>query len=86
MPLFEDAALTGVLIAAIGLGIVQITDNRVYDGVASIGIGIVLIYVAIQLGAEFRALLIGEAVSPNDRERMREAMESPPRCRPRCAC
>ncbi len=79
VPLYEDAAaLVGIAIAAAGLAIVQITGNAVFDGIASIGIGLVLLYVAIQLGAESRALLIGEAVPAEDRARMREVMESFP--------
>lgn len=40
--LYEDAAATtGVLLAAIGLALLQITGTPVFDGIASILIGIV---------------------------------------------
>jgi cation diffusion facilitator family transporter len=79
VPLYEDAAaLTGVVIAAAGLLLVQLTGNAVFDGIASIGVGIVLLIVAWELGRDSRALLLGEAVLPEDRERIREAMLSFP--------
>lgn len=80
VPLYEDAAaLTGVVIAALGLFLAQATDNAIFDGIASIGIGGVLLVVAWELGQDSRALLLGEAVLPEDRERIREAMLSLPK-------
>ncbi|MDQ3924265.1 MAG: cation diffusion facilitator family transporter [Actinomycetota bacterium] len=77
VPLYEDAAaLTGLAIAAAGLLLTQLTDNHVYDGIASIGVGVILGFVAFELGADSRALLLGEAVPPEDEERMREIMTS----------
>jgi len=73
--LYEDAAATvGVLIAAIGLALLQVTGNPVFDGVASILIGIILIAVAIMLGRETRDLLLGAAASPRTREAIRTAI------------
>ena len=49
--LYEDvAATTGVVLAALGLVLLQVTGNPVFDGIASILIGVVLIVVAIMLG------------------------------------
>jgi cation diffusion facilitator family transporter len=77
VPLYEDvAALVGVVIAAAGLFVTQVTGNHVYDGIASIGVGVVLMIVAWELGADSRRLLLGEAVSPEDEERLREVMSS----------
>jgi cation diffusion facilitator family transporter len=79
VPLYEDAAaLTGVVIAAAGLLLVQTTGNAIFDGIASIGVGVVLLVVAWELGRDSRALLLGEAMLPEDRERIREAMLSFP--------
>jgi cation diffusion facilitator family transporter len=79
VPLYEDAAaLVGLLVAAGGLALVQATGNAVFDGLASIGIGLVLLYVALQLGIESRGLLIGEAVPAEERREMRRAMEAFP--------
>lgn len=77
VPLYEDAAaLAGLAIAAAGLLLTQLTGNHVYDGIASIGVGVILGFVAFELGADSRALLLGEAVPPEDEERMREIMTS----------
>ena len=77
MPLYEDvAALAGIIVAALGLFLTQLTGNHVYDGIASVGVGLVLIFVALQLGTDSRHLLLGEAVSPDDEEHLREVISS----------
>ena len=79
VPLYEDAAaLTGLVIAAAGLFLVQTTGNAVFDGIASIGVGVVLLVVAWELGRDSRALLLGEAVLPEDRKRIHDTMHSFP--------
>ncbi len=71
VPLYEDmAALVGLVIAVSGLFATQLTGNSVYDGIASIGIGGVLAVVAFELGRDSRALLLGEAVPPEDEQRL----------------
>ncbi|WP_054309880.1 cation diffusion facilitator family transporter [Mesorhizobium sp. 1M-11] len=63
--LFEDsAALVGLLIAFIGIFTSQLFDMPQLDGVASIGIGLVLAFVAVILARESKGLLIGEAAAP----------------------
>lgn len=80
--LYEDAAaLLGVIIAAFGIFLVQTTGNAIFDGIASIGVGVVLLIVAWGLGRDSRALLIGKAVLPEDRERIRKVMLSFPEVR-----
>jgi len=75
VPLYEDtAALAGLVIAAAGLFLTQLTDNALYDGMASVGVGVVLSVVAFQLGADSRALLIGQAVLQEDRQRVHETI------------
>ena len=77
VPLYEDvAALTGIAVAATGLVLTQITDNHVYDGLASIGIGVILIFVAWELGTDSRRLLIGEAMPAETRQKIEEIMVS----------
>ncbi|HEU4363767.1 MAG TPA: cation diffusion facilitator family transporter [Mycobacterium sp.] len=67
--LLEDAAaLIGLLLALIGVGLTVLTDNPVWDGAASVGIGVLLGAVAIILMVEMHSLLIGEgATSAEDR-------------------
>jgi len=65
MVLFEDtAALIGILIAAAGIFAAQWFDQPVFDGIASILIGLVLAVVAILLAVESKSLLIGERATP----------------------
>lgn len=75
VPLYEDtAALVGLLIAFAGLLLSQLTGNHAFDGIASISIGLVLVFVAYSLGRDSRALLLGEAVPPEDEKRLRAAI------------
>ncbi len=63
--LFEDsAAMLGLVVAGIGLGLNQILDMPVFDGIASITIGVILGATAICLAIRTKSLLIGEAATP----------------------
>jgi cation diffusion facilitator family transporter len=62
---FEDsAALIGLLIALLGIFLFQVTGNPVFDGLASISIGILLVLTALALATESKKLLIGESADP----------------------
>jgi len=61
MVLFEDtAALIGILLAAAGTFASSSLDAPVFDGIASIAIGVVLAATAALLARESKSLLIGE--------------------------
>lgn len=60
----NGAAMAGLVIAAAGLGLAQVTGNPHFDGIASIAIGLLLGLVAIFLAREAKGLLIGEAADP----------------------
>jgi len=65
---FEDsAALIGLLIAAVGITLSAVTGQEFFDGAASVAIGILLIGVAVMLGRDNKAMLIGKAL-PDDVE------------------
>jgi divalent metal cation (Fe/Co/Zn/Cd) transporter len=77
--LFEDtAAVIGLALAAGGLLLEQITGSPVYDGGASIAIGVLLIVVAFRLGMDSRELLIGRSADPKVLEAIREEIENTP--------
>ncbi len=62
--LFEDsAAMLGILVAMLGVFLTQITGNPVYDGAASVAIGLILGGTAIWLAYETKGLLIGESAN-----------------------
>ena len=74
--LLEDsAALVSLVIAATGLAASQITGNGLWDGVASLMIGLILIGVAICLAFENYSPLIGEAAPADVEARIRRTVE-----------
>ncbi|CCH90072.1 Cation efflux transporter (fragment) [Modestobacter italicus] len=73
--LLEDtAALTGLVLALLGVGLSSVTGNVVFDGLATIAIGLLLIAVAFVLAVETKSLLLGESATPDARRRIVEAL------------
>ena len=60
----NGAAMAGIVAAAIGLLLSQLTHDPFYDGAASIVIGVILGFTAALLAYESKGLLIGEAADP----------------------
>ena len=56
--------MAGIVAAAIGLMLSQLTGDPFYDGAASVVIGIILGLTALLLAFESKGLLIGEAADP----------------------
>jgi Predicted Co/Zn/Cd cation transporters len=56
----DTAALIGLLLAALGLGLHQLTGQAFWDGSAAIAIGVLLAVVAYLLGRDTKEMLIGE--------------------------
>ena len=60
--LFEDtAAMLGLVVAGIGLGISAAFDLPIFDGIATLCIGAILTMTAIWMAIRVKSLLIGEA-------------------------
>ena len=77
--LFEDSvAVVGLILAALGVGLRQLTGSPVWDGGASIAIGVLLVAVAVKLGMDSKELLIGRAASSEMERLIREEIESRP--------
>ncbi len=74
--LFEDsAAVVGLVFAAIGVVLRQLTGSPVWDGAASMAIGALLVAVAVKLGLDSRDLLIGRAADPQQQQTIRAEIE-----------
>jgi cation diffusion facilitator family transporter len=70
---FEDsAALVGLVLAALGLFLEQVTGDPLWDGLSAIVIGILLIVVATVLARANVSLLIGQSVSPRIQAELKE--------------
>lgn len=75
--LLEDlAALTGLVIAFLGVLLTIITGDGLFDGIATILIGVLLIAVAIIVGVEVKSLLVGEGASDEDVSKIEAAILS----------
>lgn len=77
----DGAALVGLVLAAIGLGLTQFTGSTVWDGAASVAIGVLLAGVAYVLGRTNVSLLIGQATSPALQAEIRAELEKVPAVR-----
>lgn len=75
--LLEDvAALTGLVLAFLGVMLTVITGNPAWDAIGTICIGVLLVLVAFVLGIETKSLLVGEGASAADAERIRDAINA----------
>ena len=69
----EDlAALLGLALALAAILLTIYTGNPVWDALGSMAIGVVLILVAIGIGAKIKGLLIGQSADPDTEARLRE--------------
>lgn len=68
----EDLAALGGLVLALGfIGLSMITGNPMWDAIGSICIGVLLVLVAVLVGIEVKALLVGQSAEPEVVERLR---------------
>jgi cation diffusion facilitator family transporter len=75
--LLEDsAALVGLVLAFLGVGLTVITGDSVFDALGTVAIGVLLIIVAIILGVETKGLLVGEGASVKDVQDIEKAIIS----------
>jgi len=76
--LLEDfAALIGLTLALIGVGLSSALDAPVWDGIGTAAIGVLLIGVAVVLIVETKSLLLGESASPAVNDRIAAALLGP---------
>ena len=75
--LLEDlGALVGLVLALIGVVLAWVTGNPVFDAYGTLAIGVLLFVIAVILAIEMQSLLMGEAASPADVQRIRSALET----------
>ena len=73
--LLEDlAALVGLVLALLGVGLTVVTDDPIWDGVGTLSIGLLLGAVAVVLAVEMKGLLIGESASRASVDAIRAAL------------
>jgi cation diffusion facilitator family transporter len=72
----NGAAMVGIIAAALGLALSQLTRDPFYDGAASVVIGLILAVTSCLLAFESKALLIGEAADPELVAALHDMVES----------
>ena len=72
----EDiAALLGLVFALFAILLAVLTGNPLWDALGSMSIGVLLIVVAIGIGNEIKALLIGQSAEPGTEAKLREFLQ-----------
>ena len=67
----EDcAAILGLVIAFVFVGLSVVTDDPIYDAIGSICIGVVLIIVSIFVAWRIKALILGTSAEPEIRDKI----------------
>ncbi|WP_316833670.1 cation diffusion facilitator family transporter [Pedobacter nutrimenti] len=75
--LFEDgAAVTGLAIVFVMMQLNHAYNLPVLDGVASVLVGLLLVFVSLILARESRSLLMGEGISPETQKKIIAIAES----------
>lgn len=72
----DSLAIAGVLIAGVAITIVHFTQILIFDAIASIIIGVMLMVFALFLAFETRMLLVGEAVTLYKRRKILKVVRS----------
>ena len=60
----DTAAILGLVIAFVFIGIAAITGNPVYDALGSICIGVILLLVSVFIGWRIKSLIVGSSAEP----------------------
>lgn len=75
----EDlAALLGLALAFVAVLAAWVTGNVMYDALGSMAIGVLLVVVAVMVGVEVKALLVGQGVEESVRREMLEFLGAHP--------
>lgn len=75
----EDiAALAGLTFAFIAVAAALATGNPLWDAAGTIGVGIVLMVIAVLVMIEVKALIVGESAAPEQREAVQRFVAAQP--------
>lgn len=75
----EDiAALAGLMLALGAILLALVTGNPIYDALGSIAVGVLLVVVAIGVGAQVKSLLVGESAAPETETAMQSWLKARP--------
>ncbi|WP_133477480.1 cation diffusion facilitator family transporter [Cognatilysobacter segetis] len=75
----EDlAALLGLVFALVAILLSVFTGNPIWDAVGTIGIGVLLIVVAVFVAVEIKAMLIGQSMDPLRERELRDYLAARP--------
>jgi cation diffusion facilitator family transporter len=72
----ETAAIIGLLIALLGVTLVLVTGNILFDALASITIGLLLCGVSAFMAVECKSLIVGESAQKVDVDKIEELLKS----------
>ncbi len=77
--LLEDlGALVGLVFALAGIATASVTGDARWDGVGAMGVGALLVVIAVFLAIEMASLLVGEGALPEQESAIRDALEASP--------
>jgi cation diffusion facilitator family transporter len=74
----DSVALIGLSLAAAGVGLHQLTGSAVFDGAASIAIGLLLVAASGALAQTCRSLLVGQQADPRLMQAIERRLEEQP--------
>jgi cation diffusion facilitator family transporter len=75
----EDlAALLGLVFALLAVLATIATGNPIYDAIGTLGIGVLLIVVAVFVAVAVKGMMIGQSVDPRQRQAIREFLMARP--------
>jgi cation diffusion facilitator family transporter len=74
----DSAALVGLALAGIGVALHQLTGQAVYDGAASLAIGVLLVFAAFALAQSCKGLLIGKQADVRMLQEISRRLEAQP--------
>ncbi len=75
----EDlAALIGLTLASAAIILTMVTGNPLYDALGTMSIGILLFIIALLVGIEVKALLIGQGIEKKHKQKMQQFLMQQP--------